>query len=143
LTEESTAIREAAVSERRLRSAAERRKSILMVLGCTVLGAVAQVFIKLGANQLPTGSALTRILGMITSPPIVFGYSLYAAFTLLFIYALKREELSILYPIISLNYVWVTALSIIIFGEALNGYKVAGILAIMLGVSVLGRDGRQ
>lgn len=117
-----------------------RRQSVGVVLFCTLLGAAAQILIKSGANGLPQGSLAARLLGMATSLPIIAGYSLYAVFTLLFIYALKREELSIVYPIISLTYVWVTALSVFFFGEAINPFKIAGVATIVFGVAVLGRS---
>ena len=64
----------------------------------------------------------------------------YAAFgTLLMVVALRDAELSILYPIIALSYVWVTALSYFIFHDTLNPWKLTGIVCIMAGVAVLGR----
>src|SRR3712207_7394559 len=41
----------------------------------------------------------------------LFGYSLYAVSTMLLVLALRKGQLSLLYPIISLTYVWVTLLS--------------------------------
>ena len=43
-----------------------------------------------------------------------------------------------LYPLISLSYVWVAVLSVVVFGEIMNPYKIAGIVVIMAGVGVLG-----
>ena len=56
--------------------------------------------------------------------------------------ALKHGELSLLYPIISLSYVWVAILSVLIFHETMNALKIAGICVIMIGVAVLGRGSR-
>jgi drug/metabolite transporter (DMT)-like permease len=63
--------------------------------------------------------------------------------TVLFVFALRHEELSILYPIISLTYVWVAGLSTVFFGESLGWLRTLGIVAIVLGVAVLGKDGRK
>ena len=57
--------------------------------------------------------------------------------------ALRHGELSVLYPLISLSYVWVAVLSVLVFGEIMNAYKVAGICAIMAGVAVLGSGARK
>jgi len=57
--------------------------------------------------------------------------------------ALRDGELSLLYPVIALTYVWVTALSFLIFHETVNPYKIAGIVSIVVGVAVLGRGGRK
>ena len=56
----------------------------------------------------------------------------------LMVLALRHGELSVLYPLISLGYVWVAVLSVVVFGEMMNVYKITGICAIMAGVAVLG-----
>lgn len=112
-----------------------RRQSIALVFLCTVFGAAAQILIKSGANTLTGASPIEMLL----TPAVFFGYSLYGISTVLLIIALKNGELSILYPVISLTYVWVTILSVAIFNESLNIFKVLGVLVIVLGVAVLGR----
>ncbi len=116
-----------------------RRQSTALVFGCTILGAVAQILMKSGANVLST----TNPVEILTNPPLFAGYCLYGLSTVLLVLALRDGELSILYPVISLTFAWVTLLSVIVFDEALNPLKVAGIAVIILGVAVLGRDGRQ
>jgi len=115
---------------------ASRRRAILTVFGCTLLGAAGQILMKLGANTLgPSNSPLDMLL----TPAIFFGYVLYALMTVLFIFALQHEELSILYPIISLTYVWVAGLSVVFLSESLGMIRILGVLTIVLGVTVLGR----
>jgi multidrug transporter EmrE-like cation transporter len=41
-----------------------------------------------------------------------------------------------------LTYVWVTILSLLIFKESMNVYKVVGLSVVVAGVAVLGRDAR-
>lgn len=118
------------------RKALTRRQSVGLVFACTLLGAAGQILIKYGAIALKGSSPLAMLMNL----PLMAGYSLYGLMTVLFVFALKDEELSILYPIISLTYVWVTALSMYFFHEALNGFKIAGVLVIVLGVAVLGRS---
>lgn len=113
---------------------AHQRRSVLLVCLCTLLGAVAQIFFKIGTEHFqPT------LVGLLTNLPLWVGYVLYGSFTLLMVVALRHGELSILYPIISLSYVWVTALSYLIFHDTLNPLKLTGIVVIMAGVAVLGR----
>jgi drug/metabolite transporter (DMT)-like permease len=71
------------------------------------------------------------------------GYCLYGISTLLLVLALKDGELSLLYPVIALTYVWVTVLSILIFHDDINPWKLAGIVLIVSGVAVLGKGGRR
>jgi drug/metabolite transporter (DMT)-like permease len=83
------------------------------------------------------------LTAMVTSLPILTGYGLYAIVTALLVLALRDGELSILYPVISLTYVWVTFLSLAFLGESLNLYKILGICIIVAGVGVLGKDGKK
>jgi len=78
-----------------------------------------------------------------TNPWLVGGLALYGGFTVAMVLALRQGELSMLYPIISLSYVWVTLLSYTLLGEKPNPLKVAGVIVIVVGVSVLGRGGKN
>ena len=124
-------------------SRAARRKGIWLVVLCTLLGAAGQILIKTGANSLAHPGPLSTLIAMFTNPPLFAGYCLYAVMTVLFIFALKDGELSILYPIISLTYVWVAGLSVYYFHDRLNLLKLVGIVTIIGGVAVLGRDAHK
>jgi len=117
-----------------------RRQSVAVTVICTLLGAAGQVLIKLGATQL---GASTSPVAMITNPLLLSGYFLYGLMTLLFVFALRDEELSLLYPIIALTYVWVTGLSVWLFRETFNLAKGVGVATIVVGVSILGRGAQE
>ena len=116
-----------------------RRQSIALVVGCTLFGAAAQILIKWGANGLVSGSPWA----MLSNPALVAGYSLYAVSTGLLVLALRDGELSVLYPIISMTYVWVLLLSVLIFHESINLFKILGVSVIVFGVSFLGRKDKE
>ena len=119
-------------------SAPSRRKSILLVFACTILGAAAQLLMKVGMSHFqPTVPAL------LTNYHLILGYVLYGMNTVMLVLALKDGELSMLYPIIALTYVWVTLLSYLVLGEPPNAWKNVGIATIVIGVAVLGRGGRK
>jgi uncharacterized membrane protein len=82
-------------------------------------------------------------MALLTNVPLVAGYALYGINTLMLVLALKDGELSMLYPIIALTYVWVTLLSYLVLAEKPNIYKNVGIATIVIGVAVLGRGGRK
>ena len=115
-----------------------RQRSIGLVFCCTILGAAAQILMKSGANHLVPG-----LMGLITNVPLMCGYVLYGMSTVLLVLALKDGELSLLYPVIALTYVWVTGLSFLIFHDTANVSKLVGIVIIVLGVGVLGKGGRS
>jgi multidrug transporter EmrE-like cation transporter len=115
-----------------------RRRSVLLVFMCTLLGAAAQILMKLGMAHFTLS-----LPGILTNYPLLAGYALYGCNTLMLILALRDGELSMLYPIIALTYVWVTLLSYVLLAEPPNLYKNLGIATIVIGVAVLGRGGTK
>jgi multidrug transporter EmrE-like cation transporter len=103
-----------------------------------VLGAAAQLLMKVGMTHFRPDP-----IALLTNLPLIAGYALYGVNTLMLVLALKDGELSMLYPIIALTYVWVTLLSYLILREPPNIYKNIGIATIVAGVAVLGRGGRR
>jgi drug/metabolite transporter (DMT)-like permease len=128
-----------------LRRTLTRRQSIALVFFCTLISASAQILFKIGAQNLPQlgpTALLANPLIALRNVPLLAGLSLYGLFMAVFVFALKDTELSILYPVISFSYVWVALLSFLVFHETINPWKGCGIVIIMLGVMVLGRDRR-
>jgi len=111
---------------------------VLMVAGATLLSAAAQILMKIGMNHFRLD-----VLAVLTNVPLIAGYALYGVFTVLMVMALREGELSLLYPIISLSYVWVTVLSYFVFHDTLKPLKLVGIAGIMAGVAMLGRGDKQ
>ncbi|MDQ6676410.1 MAG: transporter [Acidobacteriota bacterium] len=112
-----------------------RMQSVGLVFLCTIFGAAAQILMKNGVNHMSHFSPIQAI----TNIPLMAGYCLYGINTLLLMLALRDGELSMLYPIIALTYIWVTMLSTYFFGELITLPKIAGIMVIVGGVTVLGR----
>ena len=113
-----------------------RRNAFLLVFACTILGSVAQLLIKTGMNHFSP-----QLIKLVTNLPLIAGYTLYGINTLMMVLALKNGEMSMLYPIIALTYVWTTLLSYTLLGDPSNLYKNIGIVTIVLGVAVMGRRG--
>jgi uncharacterized membrane protein len=103
-----------------------------------VLGAAAQLLMKVGMSHFHA-----TLPALLTNYPLIGGYVLYGINTLMLVLALKDGELSMLYPIIALTYVWVTLLSYLVLAEPPNVFKNVGIGVIVIGVAVLGRGGRK
>lgn len=117
---------------------------------CTLIGATAQMLIKQGTGQLGLRVTLIDLaqhpalfarfcLGVIGNAKLLLGYFCYGVNTFLIALALKGRELSRLYPIIALTYVWVALLSLYFLPEEhMNFFKWIGISFVVGGVSVLG-----
>lgn len=113
---------------------------MILVFVCTIIGATAQILMKMGADYTLTHPGLE---GMMTNLVLLAGYALYGLMTVMMVIAFKDGELSVLYPIISLSYVWVTLLSPVFFHDTINAFKIAGVLTIICGVAILGRSARK
>jgi drug/metabolite transporter (DMT)-like permease len=123
---------------------AKRRQAVFIILAGTLLVAIAQMLIKSGADRLAkTGQTglIGTAIGILTIPPLFAGYALYAIFAVMMIYSLKHGEMSVLFPLISLGFVWVAILSVLVLHETMSPLKGAGIAIIVCGVAVLGRGG--
>jgi multidrug transporter EmrE-like cation transporter len=120
--------------------AASHRKSILLVFACTILGTVAQLLMKTGMDSQ---HYKPELMALITNVPLVAGYMLYGINTIMLVLALREGQLSVLYPILALTYIWVTLLSYVRLHEPPNIYKNLGVMAIIAGVIVIGRGGRK
>ena len=83
------------------------------------------------------------LLVLITDVPLIAGLAVYGMGAILMILALKHGELSVLYPLLSLSYVWVAIAAVLVFHESMNAIKVAGIAIIIAGVAILGRAGSK
>ena len=115
-------------------------QSLLLVFCCTLFGGVAQYLFKRSTTQAflaVQGGNIDWML-LLTNYPLWTGLACYGVSTLLMVLALRDGELSLLYPVISLTYIWVMFLSVLVLHEPLTQWKVAGISLICLGVALLG-----
>ena len=107
--------------------------AIFIMLVCSVFAAVAQVFLKKGANVLEY-----NFYSIITNYSVFIGLAIYFFAFFLMLFAFRRGEVSVLYPVISLSYVWVSFLAAYFFSEAINVFKWSGIVVIIIGITFIG-----
>jgi len=112
----------------------ESKWAVVLVLLSTFVTSGGQIFLKQGSSNLNWD-----IVGQIANIPLIIGCLLYAIGAVMLIVSLKYGDLSVLYPIYSLNFVWVSILSPYFFAsDSMNWVKWLGIAVIMLGVSCVG-----
>jgi drug/metabolite transporter (DMT)-like permease len=122
-------------------STPQRRRNAAIAVACaTIIQVAGQLLIKRGVAELGEHASLIETaIGMVTILPLFSGFVLYGLFTVIMVFALRRAELSLLYPIMALSYVWVTVASVVLLKEAVNAPEIAGVAVIVCGVAVLGR----
>jgi multidrug transporter EmrE-like cation transporter len=109
---------------------------MLLVLLASFIGSFGAVFLKSGSEKLRGG--LRNIINL----RLAAGVSLYLFSTCFFIVAIKHGELTVLYPLVSLGYVWTLLWSRLFFGEPLTRNKFVGLGLILVGVFFIGLGNR-
>ena len=107
--------------------------AILLVMSATLIGAFGPILLKKASAK-----RLSKLSTLATNYHLFGGVALYAVGTLLFIPALRGGDLSVLYPLVSVTYIWVSLLSVRFLGEKMNRLKWAGIALIIVGVTFIG-----
>jgi len=106
--------------------------AIGVVLFCAVLGSMGQILLKLGS-----ASVSFKLMSWIGNLKLMGGISMYALAAILFIFAIKHGNLSILYPLVATSYIWVAILSVRFLGEPFAFIKWIGIALILSGVCLI------
>jgi len=115
-----------------------RRWAAGLVFLSTLFAASGQLLIKMGADTMRPD-----LVAIVTNLPLVGGYCLYALSAAILIVSLKYGELSVLYPIYAMNFIWVAIFSERVFpDDHMNAIKWAGIIAIVCGVALIGLGSR-
>lgn len=110
------------------------KKAIYLALLCTLFTSAGQLMWKMGVGKL----SLTNLLTFLNLP-FILGFVCYGAGAALMLMALKKGELSLVYPLIATSYVWVGLISPYLFPtDVMNIWKFAGIAVILISVCLLG-----
>ena len=106
-----------------IESIQKNKKGILLMLVSSICVCVGQLLWKLSATQ-----------GLIF---MLAGFAFYGAGALIMIIAYKFGKLSVLQPMLSLNYVLSILLAALVLQEAITLYKVIGVIIITCGVIMI------
>lgn len=106
--------------------------SISLMVVASFLAALGQISLKIGSMKLEKS-----ISKLIRNYALLVGISFYGISSIVSIVALRGNELTVLYPIASLNYVWVSLLSMKYLKEKMNALKWSGVILIILGVTII------
>ncbi|MDK2908365.1 MAG: hypothetical protein PWQ87_823 [Candidatus Woesearchaeota archaeon] len=106
--------------------------SVFLIIVATFLGAFGGLLLKKSSTSFSFNP-----FKLIKNKMFISGVLLYLLSTALFIPALKGNELSIIYPLTALSYVWVVFLSALFLKERINYKKIFGIGMIITGVVIL------
>src|SRR5579864_9408518 len=103
------------------------------VLGASFFGSFGALFLKMGAGKLQRG-----VVAVLTNWRLGVGVAFYLFSSVLFVLGVRKGELSVLYPMVSLGSVWTLFWSRLFLGEPLTRVKFVALGLILLGIAVLG-----
>lgn len=118
-------------------------KTVLMVLVTCILGTLGQLALKSGMNDIGRiGLASlykiqTILMKVATSPKIWIGLFIYVLGTIVWLVILSRVDLSLAYPLLSMNFILVVLAAWLFLGESLTATRILGIIIICSGIVVL------
>ena len=107
-------------------------KIILLTALAAFIGSIGQLEFKRGADNLQFDIKL-----LLTNYHLIIGLAVYAVSTVLYVYALSKGQLSILYPVIATSYIWTLIFSKIFLKEPVSLTGWAGVFFILLGVTLI------
>lgn len=107
-------------------------RSMLLVLFASVVGSFGAVFLKMGAMRLNK-----NLLSFVNSR-LIIGVALYLLSSVIYALGIKGGQLSVLYPMVALGYIWTLLWAKLFFQEPLTRYKIAGLGLILVGVFFVG-----
>ncbi|HEY1219256.1 MAG: EamA family transporter [Bryobacteraceae bacterium] len=105
--------------------------SILLVLFGAVVGSFGAVFLKLGAVRL-TG------LMSLFNWRLAFGVGLYLGSSVFYSMGIRHGQLSVLFPMVAVGYIWTLLWSRLFFHERFTRSKILGLGLVLAGVVLVG-----
>lgn len=108
--------------------------SMLLVLFASVVGSFGAVFLKLGAVRL------TKVWHLLNWR-LLTGVALYLGSSIFYGWGIRKGQISVLFPMVSLGYVWTMIWARLFFEEKLTRQKISGVGMILLGVILVGVAG--
>lgn len=107
----------------------KNKKGILLMLVSSICVCIGQLLWKLSADN-----------GIIT---LLLGFCFYSAGALIMIVAYRYGKLSVLQPMLSLNYVLSIILAVIVLKENITFLKCVGVITIVAGVIMIAGGDRE
>ena len=115
------------------------RLAVIVVFLSTFVTSAGQIFLKKASMSLSWD-----LLAILANYPLYIGCFLYGIGAIMLIVSLKYGELSVLYPIYALNFIWVSIMSPVFFAtDSMSPIKWVGVAFVMLGISVINLGGKK
>lgn len=111
--------------------------SMALMLVSSFIGSFGAVFLKAGSARLEW-----NFRSLLANWRLGAGVAAFLLSSLFFVLGMRKGELSILYPMVSLGYIWTLFWSKLFFGEPLTRAKFVGLGMILAGITMLSLGSR-
>jgi multidrug transporter EmrE-like cation transporter len=109
----------------------------LVAIISILLGALGQFGLKIAAGTLQTGGGIWKLGLSMLNVKMILALACFVTSMVMWIFVLRKMELSIAYPMVSLGYIFVMLLSCYFLQENIGLAKLLGTGLIVSGVLVL------
>jgi multidrug transporter EmrE-like cation transporter len=111
--------------------------SIVLILIGSFIGSFGAVFLKAGSQSLKR-----NLSSFVMNWRLLAGIGFFLLSSVFYVLGVKKGELTILFPLVSLGYVWTMFWSRIFFKERLTATKFLGLGTILFGIVLLNLGNR-
>ncbi len=108
---------------------------ILITLVAALIASFSQTLYKKSMTKKIEGAR--EMLRTFIRKPILIGFAGYAFSLVIYLYALAKAPLSIVYPIFASTFIFVTILSVFVLKEKINSKRIAGMVLIFFGIVII------
>jgi len=109
----------------------------ILALISVALGSIGQFLLKIASGKIKIGGGLWQLALSFINFKMIFAVTCFVTSMILWVFVLRKLELSIAYPMVSLGYVFVMLLSFYFLQEPMYLTKILGTGLIIIGVIVL------
>ena len=101
--------------------------------------ALAQYFMKMGVDRLLDFSMSWAFFKSVCNWQLGLSLLLYIIAMIIYLFMLKNYDLSVVYPLTSISYIFTILLAMFLLGETVSVARWIGVLLVMLGVGLIAK----
>lgn len=114
-------------------------KLVILIITCVMLGALAQLAMKVGMSDAPMKATMAKEFGgdlivtVLKKPLVIGGLAAYVLGAGLWLFVLSQADLSLVYPFTGLGFVLTMLFGWLFLHENVGMYRIVGTLLIATG----------
>ena len=108
------------------------------LLVALALGTAGNTFLKMGLNAHGQIGSIASLFGALMQVKIIIGLGFFVISSMLYLVVMSKMPLGVLYPMVALNYVFVTISARYFLDEPVTPLRVVALAVIIVGVILVG-----